>query len=192
MNNRSGDGFMDAAVVGAAIVLFPRTADIMSYFSPTILNDIIGRDVSLIYGLVTGSMVEGLALALHFNRRAALSSIAQWVKWTLILISGMCQVFDGYIITDTLAQQTDTIKTVFQYGVPLIPLLIMIMIFGIGHLPDSPEPKKHFVGLKNIPATFSWIWNGADEAPKKGQTTAFHSDVRQPKNNNEDKSKGNP
>lgn len=192
-NPKNNDGFLNFAVVGAAIVLFPRTADIMSYFSPQILSDIIGFDVSLVYGLATALMVEGLALALHFNRQAAFSATAQWVKWSLIVISGICQVFDGYIITDTLANQSDTIKAVFQYGVPLVPLLIMIMVFGIGRLPESNEPKKPFVGIKNIPAQFSWIWDGPNgPSPKRQPVMQTNESKTDSPKLNEDKPKQNP
>jgi hypothetical protein len=148
--NGSGDTVLDWTVIGMAIILFFRTADILSYFSPPILNDIFGFDVSLIYGSVCASAVEGVALALHFNRRARFYSPAIVVKWILLGISGICQVFDGFVITDTLSQQTDTMKAAFSYGVPLIPLFILIMIFQIGHLPelDGTHERKPFIGLK--------------------------------------------
>lgn len=161
------DGFLNVAVVVGALILFARTADILAYFSPQMLNDIVGSDVSFLYGMVTAAMVEGVALALHFNKRAAKSPAAQWVKWGLLAISGACQIFDGYVITDTLAQQTDTIKVVFQFGVPLIPLLIVVMIFAIGNLPELDEKRKPFVGLKNLPKQFAWILDGENPQPAK-------------------------
>lgn len=153
----SGDKVLDWGVIIAAGVLFPKTADILSYFSPLILNEIFGFNVSLIYGVVNALLVEGLALALHFNKRAALSGTAQTVKWILLAISGACQVFDGFVVTNTLAGQSDTMKAILAYGVPLIPLFIMIMVFGIGHLPEVGEdgevvvqPRKPFKGVKKI------------------------------------------
>ena len=150
----SGDKVLDWGVIIAAVILFFRTADILSYFSPQILNDILGFDVSLIYGTVCAGLVEGLALAIHFNRRARLSGTAQTVKWVLLSISGVCQVFDGFVVTNTLAQQSDTMKAVFSYGVPLIPLAIMVMVFGIGELPELEEAnrvqKEPFIGVKGM------------------------------------------
>ena len=150
--NGSGDKILDWGVIIGALLLFAKTADVLSYFSPAILNDIIGFDVSLIYGIICALLVEGLALALHFNRRAALSSTANVVKWVLIGISGICQVFDGFITTGSVAQMSDTMKAGLSYGVPLIPLLITVMIFGIGHLPElnglDQRPKRPFVGLR--------------------------------------------
>ena len=150
----SGEKVLDWGVIIAAGILFFRTADILSYFSPQILNDILGFDVSLIYGIVCAALVEGLALAIHFNRRASLSGTAKTVKWVLLSISGACQVFDGFVVTNTLAQQSDTMKAAFSYGVPLIPLAIMVMVFGIGQLPELDEvesrPKAPFIGLKGM------------------------------------------
>src|SRR5262245_46921777 len=108
----SGDKVLDWGVVVAALILFAKTADVLSFFSPAILNDILGFDVSLIYGIVCATLVEGLALALHFNRRAALSSSAQVVMWVLVAISGLCQVYDGFITTGSMAQMSDTMKAV--------------------------------------------------------------------------------
>lgn len=64
MNNKngSGDKLLDWGVIIAALVLFPKTADILSYFAPQILTAILGFDVALIYGLVCASLVEGLTL----------------------------------------------------------------------------------------------------------------------------------
>jgi|GEM_PF-4100026 len=150
----SGDKVLDWVAFIAALILFAKTADLLSYFSPAILSDILGFDVSLIYGSICAALVEGLALALHFNRRATLSSTAQVVKWILIAISGVCQVFDGFITTDSVAQMSDTMKAGLSYGVPLIPLLIMVMVFGIGQLPEvdvaQGSHKKPFIGLKGM------------------------------------------
>ena len=123
---------------------------------------------------MTAALVEIAALALHFNRRAALSGTAQFVKWTLLSISGACQVLDGFLITDTLTHQSDTIKVVFQYGVPLVPLLVVVLIFSIGHLPETNEPKREFrfVGLRHIPDKLSWIWNGTGVRITKPQAMA--------------------
>jgi hypothetical protein len=162
----SGDKVLDWGVIIAAGILFFRTADILSYFSPQILNDILAFDVGLIYGIVCALLVEGLALAIHFNRRAALSGTAQVVKWMLLSISGLCQVFDGFVVTNTLAQQSDTMKAVFAYGVPLIPLAIMVMVFGIGQLPESEEmdvrQKEPFIGLKRM---WNHLINGNNSLP---------------------------
>lgn len=166
-NNKTNDGFLSAAIVIGAALLFSKTADVFTYFSPTILNDIAGFDVGIFYGVVTAGMVEGMILALHFNHRAALSGQAQWVKWILVGISGLCQFFDGAIVTETLAQQSPTLKVIFQFGVPVIPLLIVVMIIWIGALPDSPKQRKPWKGLKHAADQLPKIWHGEDYRPSQ-------------------------
>lgn len=162
---KKNDGFLSFAVVIGAGLLFAKTADVMSYFAPGILNSIIGQDVSLLYGIVTAAMVEGMILALHFNHRAALHGPAIWVKWLLIIISGVCQFYDGAITTQTLSMQSDTLKTIFQFGVPLIPLLIVVMIIWIGQLPDSKQPKGEWKGFAHWYHQIPKIWYGENYRP---------------------------
>lgn len=171
MNKGTGDKFLDIAAYILAILLFAKTADVMGYFSPDWLNGIFGLDVSFVYGIVNAFLVEGLALALHFNRRAVLSPTAQFVKWVLVAISAACQVLDGYIATGNAAQMSDTLKFSLQVGVPLIPIAVFVMLILIGQLPDDGKQKAPFVGLKNIPSKFKWIWDG--EQPNAAGTSGL-------------------
>jgi hypothetical protein len=132
----SGDKMIDWIVIVGAILLFTKTAEVLSYFAPTMLNEIFGVDVSILYGMVCATLVEGLALSLHFNRRTSHSSSAQIVKWILIAISGVCQIFDGFLVTGSVSTMSDTLKAVLAFGVPLVPLLVVTMIFAIGQLPE--------------------------------------------------------
>ena len=50
MNEKKHDGFLSVAVVIAALILFARTSEVMSYFAPMSLNILIGFDVSSVYG----------------------------------------------------------------------------------------------------------------------------------------------
>lgn len=149
-NNGSGDKWLDFAAYVLAAILFLKTADVLSYFAPQILNLILGFDVSFVYGSVCAVLVEGAALALHFNSRAGRSSAAQIVKWILLGISGACQVFDGFITAGNVAQMSDTLKFGLSYGVPLIPLAVLVMLFTIGKLPEDGTPPKQWKGLRNI------------------------------------------
>lgn len=161
----SGDKVLDWGVIIAALMLFLKTADVLSYFAPTNLNAIIGMDVSILYGGVSAALVEGAALALHFNRRAALSATAQIVKWILLAISAACQVFDGYIATGSAAQMSDTLKFGLQFGVPLVPLIVIVLLFAVGRLPDDGSERRPFVGIRNIVGpSLSRLWNGETTA----------------------------
>lgn len=192
MSNNKGNGFLDFAIVGAAIMLYVRTAEVLSYFSPTVLNQIVGFDVSFIYGNASAIFIEGVILYLHFSARAHGHAPAEVVKWALLAISGVCQIYDGFLITNSLEQQTDTIKFVFQYGVPILPLLIVVMILWIGQLPDVPQEHAPFIGLKNIPASLSWIWDGGNKTPNAQPITPNSSPNKTPNTPQKDEPKQNP
>jgi hypothetical protein len=178
----TGDTFTDWAVVILSIILFTRTADVLSYFSPPILNEVTGWDVAWIYGGVTAFFVEGVALAFHFNRRAKNHTPAQIVKWVLLAISGICQVFDGNIILGTLNQMPEAQRMAFQIGVPLLPLFVVVLLFFVGHLPDDVNPAP-FKGFKNYLPDWKRMWHGDDYKNTRvfSESMTLNQDVRQTK-----------
>lgn len=164
---KKNDAFSSLAIVVCTAILFSRTSDVMSFFAPAWIGIVFGLDAnsaSTLFGWVNAAMVEGEILALHFHPGAHGHAPAQWVKWILIGISAACQIFDGSIITNTMSRQSEMIKIVFSTGVPLIPLLVLIMIALMGRLPTSTQDKKpfKFIGLRNIPNKFRWIIEGTE------------------------------
>lgn len=183
MENKSGNnGFVSAAVVILSLLLFARTADVLSYFAPTILNMMVGADVSWLYGGVTAFFVEGVALAFHFDNRAQRHVPAQIVKWVLLAVSGLCQVFDGNIITDTMSQMSEPMKFAFQWGVPLLPLFVVVLLFFVGKLPEN-DKKSDFHGIKHILPDIKKLWDdGTVNAPaSRIESSVLSQDVRQVK-----------
>jgi hypothetical protein len=177
----SGDGFTDWAVVILSILLFVRTADVLSYFSPPILNDLTGWDVSWIYGLLTAFFVEGVALAFHFNRRARDYTPAKIVKWILLAVSGVCQVFDGNLILGTMNSIPEAQRLMFQVGIPLLPLFVVVLLFFVGHLPDETNPAP-FKGFKSYVPDFKRLWNGDEENTRvSSEPVALNQDTHQVK-----------
>lgn len=182
MKHGSGDRILDLGVVLAALYLYAKTADVLAYFSPKNLNDLAGQDVSLWYGLFSAALVELLALTLHFNPRTRHSGTAQFTMWMLLGISGLCQIYDGFLVQDAVQQMSMPMKQLMSYGVPLIPLFIMVMIFAIGQLPDlnengipdilersqpvsrRPVSSKRFPGFAPM-FTKAWntVWKGENE-----------------------------
>jgi hypothetical protein len=148
--NTTRDKILDWIIIIAALVLFPKTADLMSYFAPTNVAFILGMDVSWLYGMVSASLVEGALLALHFNPRARIHTPAKIVMWLLVAMSGAAQVLDGFISTGNEANMSDPMKFGLQFGVPLVPLIVLIMIVAIGDFPDGGVAKAPFKGVKNI------------------------------------------
>jgi len=160
----SGNKGLDWVFVLGAIAAYPKTADLLSLFSPQILNDIFGMNMSLPYGLFCAALVEGVILFLHFDRRAYYVQSAQVVKWLMFGISFMCQVFDGQVTTNAISQMSDTMKLVLTYGIPTLPLIIAGLVAMIGPLPDSPEDeqvvRKPRVGIKT---RLDNLWYGEQE-----------------------------
>lgn len=143
MENKTGrNGFVDVGIVVLAILLFFRTADVLSYFAPGYINNLIGTDVSWLYAGVMAFFVEGLAVAYHFDRRTKHYTRAKIAMWTLIGISALCQMFDGNIITNNLANMGGPLKTTFQYGVPLLPIFIFVLLAWVGGMPEIGESRS--------------------------------------------------
>lgn len=177
-NYGSGDKWLDFAAYTLAAILFLKTADVLSYFAPAILSLIIGFDVAFLYGTVNAVLVEGAALALHFNPRAKQSPPAQIAKWILLGISGACQVFDGFITTNTVAQMSEPLRFGLAYGVPLIPLVVLVMLFAIGKLPeDAGQAKRQWKGVRNLVKPWWRRLLDGDPQPSSPEIIPLNQDV---------------
>jgi hypothetical protein len=138
--NGSGDKTLDNLVVIMAIVLFFGTAQVMSTHAPQLVSDLLGFDASYIFGVISAVCVEWGALRLHFNRYARNNNTAKAVKWILLGMSGLCQVYNAAIETGTMSSLSETLKIGFTWVVPNIPLIFIILMFWIGSL--SPVRPK--------------------------------------------------
>lgn len=148
----SGNKGLDWVMIMGMIAAFPKTADLLSFWTPRWLNDLFGMDMSWYYGAFCAAMVEGTILFLHFDRRAHGVTSAQAVKWILIGVSFVCQIFDSQVTANTLSQMPDTMKVALTYIIPALPLIIAVMVASIGALPevdDSVAAIRHpHVGWK--------------------------------------------
>lgn len=155
LKSGSGNKGLDWVIIMGMIAAFPKTADLLSFWTPGWLNLLFGMDMSWYYGAFCAAMVEGTILFLHFDRRAHIAQSAQAVKWILIGVSFACQVFDSQITSNTLSQMPDTMKAALTYIIPALPLIIAVMVASIGALPDVEqegekrvEVRKPRVGIK--------------------------------------------
>lgn len=169
----SGNKGLDWVIILGMLAAFPKTADLLSYWSPTILNDIFGMDMSLFYGGFCAILVEGTVLFLHFDRRAHHITSAQVVKWILFGVSFACNIFDGFVTTDTVTQLSPWLRFLLTYGVPALPLIIALLVTTIGALPDDETPRT-WKGLKNMLPDPRRIWEG-DELSDNKENTVFSS-----------------
>lgn len=116
----------------AAIVLFFKTSELLAIFAP---KTILGyENLGGIYGMVCALLVEGLLAVTKWSLDRSDNSMAWAYKVMLIvvtfLISGSAQVIDGFMIRDTLSQQPQAIQMLIQWGVPLVPSLILALAAG--------------------------------------------------------------
>lgn len=148
----SGNKGLDWVMIMGMIAAFPKTADLLSFWTPRWLNDLFGMDMSWYYGAFCAAMVEGTILFLHFDRRAHGVTSAQAVKWILIGVSFVCQIFDSQVTANTLSQMPDTMKVALTYIIPALPLIIAVMVASIGALPEVDDSvvavRRPHVGWK--------------------------------------------
>lgn len=195
----SGNKGLDWVIIFGMIAAYPKTADLLSYWSPAILSDITGPDIptGLLYGLFCAAMVEGTIIFLHFDRRTRSVFSAQAVKWILIAVSFACQIFDGFVTQDTVSQMSPFLRSTLTYGIPALPLIIAVMVSTIT-LPDTVE-RKPFKGLRNYLPNKEYILNGEKQntefspSPAEVVQTQLKEDVELPKPpNGQEKETVNP
>src|SRR5512146_787502 len=106
----------------AAIVLFLGTSELFAIFAP---RELIASGLADIYGWVSALLVEGLLVAIKFSLPHVKKAEAYAYNVLLILItfaiSAGAQLADGYIIRDTLAEQSPAVQWLISVGVPLVP-----------------------------------------------------------------------
>jgi hypothetical protein len=150
MNNQSEktiwDGVLGLSMFVAAAMLYFKTAQVMTVFAPSTMFGYTGLEV--LFGNISALLVEGIIVALHFIPSVQNDS-AKVFKWFLFAISGFCQVVDGFVVQNTLAQQPESIQFVVSWGVPLIPTVIFLGLLVIGanhgetaHIRKASKPFK--------------------------------------------------
>lgn len=165
--NGSGNKGLDWVFILGAVAAYPKTADLLSLFSPQILNDIFGMDMSLPYGGFCALLVEGVILFLHFDRRAYHVVMAQAVKWIMFGISFLCNVFDGFVTTNSVQQMSPFLKFILAYGVPTLPLIIAALVAMIGPLPENEKEvvRQPRIGVRTRLENF-WYGENTRVSPK--------------------------
>ena len=134
----------------AAFMLFLKTSELLGTFAPAEFLGYTG--IGPIYGIVCALLVEGLLVVAKLNLSRTQSSWNWLYSLLLILVtftlSAMAQVADGFLIRQTLANQPMAIQYLVNYGVPLVPSIILALVLGksiVGSLPEmkaDPAPAK--------------------------------------------------
>lgn len=126
------------------LLMFSKTADLMAAFAPSSIGGYTGLEV--VYGVAVALLVDGLVAAMKLKilfMGKAQSAIA-W-GWDIILtlfpfvISSFAQVFDSFLVRDTLQSQPETIQFLAAWGIPLVPALIVLGILIYGFIESAPD-----------------------------------------------------
>lgn len=132
------------AVFGLGLFLtFSKTADLMAGFAPQSFLGYTG--IESIYGVCAALLVDGtialMKLKSLFGGRAR--NAIEWV-WDMILtvfpflISGFAQVFDSFMVRQTLSSQPPEIQLIANWGIPLIPIAIVGGFLVYGFIQSAP------------------------------------------------------
>lgn len=184
VQNGSGDPTLDNLVIVMAIVLFFGTAQVASTHAPQMVSDVLGFNADYIFGVVSAVCVEWGALRLHFNPYARNNSTARWVKWILLGMSGLAQIYNAAIETGQLSSLSETLKIGFQFVVPNIPLIFIVLMFWIGSL--SPVKPKSVIervterGLHNMIPKWEDIWEGRKNTRVSDEVVRQFEQVEEP------------
>ena len=134
INLGSGCAFLveNGVFVLGMVLMFSKTVDLMSIFAPA---QFMGyEDVAAWYGFAVGVMIEGALVVMKFTIGTP-KNLIEWL-WTILLlivtfsISAFAQVFDSFIIMDTLQEQPEEIQAILSWFVPSIPTLIVALFIG--------------------------------------------------------------
>jgi hypothetical protein len=165
------------AMIGAAIILYFKTAQVMTAFAPSVVFGYTGLEV--LFGNLNATLVEGIILALHFIPSMQRNEAAKVFKWFLFGISALCQVVDGFLVQNTLAQQPESIQFIVSWGVPLIPTIIFFGLLTIGQSAGSVGKRKApFKGIKHYLPDWKTLWDG-DGSVGNSESIALAKDVEQ-------------
>ena len=125
----------------AALLLFFKTADLASEFAPTQIMGFVG--VEHIYGFAVALTVEGALVASKYGIKSSVNGLSFAWSFLLILItfglSAAAQVFDGLVSRELLLQQPVEVQLVANYGVPLIPALVLLLLLVKNVFDALPE-----------------------------------------------------
>jgi hypothetical protein len=156
-NGSERNVMLDWIIIIAALVLFPKTADVMSYYTPSNMTGFVGW----LYPYVSAALVEGALLVLHFTPSTRSHTPSKVVMWALVAISATAQVLDGFIVTGNEAQLGDGMKYALQFLMPLVPLIVLILVVIVG---DAVPAGGRRVGLKHRLPNWNRIWHGDEDA----------------------------
>jgi hypothetical protein len=165
---------INAAVVVAAFALYAKTLEVMTALAPVTLVGQTG--LSLIYGIIVASLIEGVTLALHFIKGFEGNVRAESYKWFLFLISTVCQFLDETLVKDT-ANRSE-MEGLFSFlALGIVPSIFFGLLWikgGATKRTGKPAQRKPFKGVRTMFREFLDGSNGSNPA-----TQVYAADVEE-------------
>jgi hypothetical protein len=171
---------MLAAFSWGALMMFPKTVDLLTNFAP---ERIAGyTDMQVWWAVGSALLIEGVMVVMKIKSWLyPARNVLEWA-WDAILsfapfiISALCQVFDSLLVNDILTEQPAEIQYLVVWGVPALPALIVgiMMIYGL----VESAPAGLFGGLQThgkgwqmpkvqVPGWLRNWWNGNENGGKR-------------------------
>ncbi len=128
------------------LLMFSKTVDLMSAFAPKSILGYVG--IESWYGLAVGVLIEGALFVMKLLLPRP-KNVFDWA-WNVVVvlvpfaISALAQVFDSFVVRETLAQQPQEIQVFVTWFVPSIPTIIMALFIGkaiFSSIPAEITPK---------------------------------------------------
>ena len=142
------------------LLMFSKTVDLMSAFAP---SSIMGyKGVETYYGLACGILIEGSLFVMKLLLSRSKNPF-DWI-WNIVvvivpfIISALAQVFDSFLIRETMQSQPQEIQIFVNWFVPSIPTIIMALMIGksiFANIPAGIGPK----GMPTVSRLNTGKWN---------------------------------
>lgn len=126
-----------------ALMMFPKTVDLLSKFSPDEFLGYVG--LAAYWAMGSALLIEGVMVVMKI--KTWISPARNLIEWgwdailTLIpyILSMLAQIFDGMVVRETITQQPEEIQLLITFLVPALPGL-MIGLLSIFALVESAPP----------------------------------------------------
>lgn len=176
--------FIDIATLVAMVVLYSKTMEVMAAIAPVTLFGVTG--LSLIYGAVVATLIEGTIIAISFIPAFKHNPSAQAYMWFLFGISAFCQFMDKTIVIDQMQNMTayTEVWVTLTYAIPVFIALGLIVVAQSNQKYAGDSKPSNWKGARNLfKGTFTKFMDGVDSesnsAPATPNTVATALDVPQ-------------
>jgi len=126
-----------------ALMMYPKTVDLLTNFAPDEFMGLL--DMAGWWGMGSALLIEGVMVVLKLKMWLyPARNLVEWM-WDAILsispfaLSAVAQVFDSMLVRGTLEKQPPQIQLLVDYGVPIIPSVIIGLMIVYGLIESAPK-----------------------------------------------------